>query len=82
MKIKKKWGWSKKNNIRYYRRMFTNSYATLYNIFDDDYIWDVLYDELIFIRYRTICSMDTSFYKKNSSKKLRLKNKSEIKTFP
>ena len=78
MKIKKKWGWSKKNQIRYYRRMFFNSYSTLYNIFDDEYIWGDLFEEIIYISsYMT--SVNMKFYKKMSSKSIRLKNKAELK---
>ncbi len=42
MKTKKKWGWTKKNKFRYFRKMYLNNYSTLYEIYEQNYVWNEL----------------------------------------
>ena len=72
----KKWALTKKNKIRYYRKMFINSYSTLSRIFTDDYLWHEIGDR--YLHNDSYFKKSFSYNKRLSSKKLRKLTKNEI----
>jgi len=75
-KYKKKWGWCRKNKIRYYRRLYCNNKNTLYNIFNEDYVDGVLYNIIFNNKYNH--NKMRKFYRKLGNSKLRIRNRNTI----